>query len=326
MNRRIPEDTPRILFIALGAWAIAAVAGCAGGRVREALAGRAGRARRVRLRVRRRDHVPGRVAAHVPGRGAARAASSRSWSRSTSPSAIGTMLALALANGDTAAALTRFPLGRGPRLRAAGRRRRLTCCSPSACCAAARRARASRRFRDEPASRAQRRLVHGPRARPSSGADGHASSRRCPKAWSRWSSRCRADLMAPNGFLHAGTVVSLADTAAGYACVAHLPEGAESFTTLELKANLLGTTRQRRGARRSAGGASREDDAGVGCDVLRGGRRSGRSRCFRCTQMILYPRPGAVLRAFELGPAPERISISPDFQRPARAEWRIEGR
>ena len=53
----------------------------------------------------------------------------------------------------------------------------------------------------------------------------------------------KPELMAPNGFLHAGTIVSLADTAAGYACLAHLPEGAQSFTTVELKANLLGTAR-----------------------------------------------------------------------------------
>ncbi len=35
--------------------------------------------------------------------------------------------------------------------------------------------------------------------------------------------------IAPNGYLHAGTVVTLADTAAGYGCVAHLPESATWF-------------------------------------------------------------------------------------------------
>jgi len=54
----------------------------------------------------------------------------------------------------------------------------------------------------------------------------------------------RKALMAPNGFLHAASVVALADTSCGYACVAHLPEGASGFTTLELKANFLGTTRE----------------------------------------------------------------------------------
>jgi acyl-coenzyme A thioesterase PaaI-like protein len=41
----------------------------------------------------------------------------------------------------------------------------------------------------------------------------------------------RKDLMAPNGFLHAATVVALADTSCGYACVANLPTGAVGFTT-----------------------------------------------------------------------------------------------
>ncbi len=51
----------------------------------------------------------------------------------------------------------------------------------------------------------------------------------------------RPEMLAPNGFLHAATVVGLADTACGYACLAHLPETARSFTTIELKSNFLGT-------------------------------------------------------------------------------------
>lgn len=43
--------------------------------------------------------------------------------------------------------------------------------------------------------------------------------------------------LASNGFLHAATVVALADTAAGYGCVASLPDGATGFTTVELKSN-----------------------------------------------------------------------------------------
>ena len=49
--------------------------------------------------------------------------------------------------------------------------------------------------------------------------------------------------VAPNEFLHAASVVALADTACGYATLAHLPEGAQSFTTIELKSNHLGTVR-----------------------------------------------------------------------------------
>jgi 1,4-dihydroxy-2-naphthoyl-CoA hydrolase len=46
-------------------------------------------------------------------------------------------------------------------------------------------------------------------------------------------------MRAPNGYLHAATQIALADTSAGYACVAHLPEGARGFTTIELKSNFL---------------------------------------------------------------------------------------
>jgi len=58
---------------------------------------------------------------------------------------------------------------------------------------------------------------------------------------------CRARLeledrhMAPNGYLHAGTVVGLADSACGYGCILNLPEGARGFTTIELKTNFLRT-------------------------------------------------------------------------------------
>ena len=44
---------------------------------------------------------------------------------------------------------------------------------------------------------------------------------------------------APNGYLHAGAVVGLADSACGYGCILGLPEGATGFTTIELKTNFL---------------------------------------------------------------------------------------
>jgi uncharacterized protein (TIGR00369 family) len=48
-------------------------------------------------------------------------------------------------------------------------------------------------------------------------------------------------LLAPNGYLHAGTVVTLADTCCGYGTVRSLPEGAAGFTTIELKSNFFGS-------------------------------------------------------------------------------------
>lgn len=95
--------------------------------------------------------------------------------------------------------------------------------------------------------------------------------------------------LAPNTFLHAASVIALADSASGYGCVISLPEGAQNFTTIELKSNFLGTTR----------------DGGVGVEarLVHGGRTTqvwdavataeatGKTiALFRCTQMILYPK------------------------------------
>lgn len=49
---------------------------------------------------------------------------------------------------------------------------------------------------------------------------------------------------APNGFLHAGSIVTFADTIAGYASIAHLPKNGKSFTTLELKSNFIKAIRE----------------------------------------------------------------------------------
>ena len=56
----------------------------------------------------------------------------------------------------------------------------------------------------------------------------------------------RPELFASNGFLHAATVVALADSACGHGCMASLPDGASGFTTVELKSNCLGTAQQAR--------------------------------------------------------------------------------
>jgi 1,4-dihydroxy-2-naphthoyl-CoA hydrolase len=51
-------------------------------------------------------------------------------------------------------------------------------------------------------------------------------------------------MLAPNGYLHAASVVLLADTCAGFATIAHLPAAAKTFTTIELKTNFLGTAKE----------------------------------------------------------------------------------
>lgn len=95
--------------------------------------------------------------------------------------------------------------------------------------------------------------------------------------------------LAPNGYLHAASVIALADTACGYGAAISKPEAAIGFTTIELKANFLGTAR----------------DGAVSCEarMLHGGRNTqvwdaevkteadGKTiALFRCTQMMLYPK------------------------------------
>jgi 1,4-dihydroxy-2-naphthoyl-CoA hydrolase len=97
----------------------------------------------------------------------------------------------------------------------------------------------------------------------------------------------RPELLAPNGYLHAGTVVGFADTACGYGCVASLPQDGTGFTTIELKTNFLGTARE----------------GALACEavLVHGGRTtqvwdatvtdesSGRTvALFRCTQLVIY--------------------------------------
>src|SRR5262245_4649669 len=54
----------------------------------------------------------------------------------------------------------------------------------------------------------------------------------------------RQALEAWNGYLHAGSVVALADTCCGYGALRSLPVGATGFTTIELKSNFFGSARE----------------------------------------------------------------------------------
>lgn len=99
----------------------------------------------------------------------------------------------------------------------------------------------------------------------------------------------RTELMAPNGFLHAGSLVTLADTCSGYGCVTSLPEGANGFTTIELKSNHLGTARE--GVVLCVARAVHSGRTTQVWDATVTHRESGKTLAlFRCTQMVLYPR------------------------------------
>jgi len=95
--------------------------------------------------------------------------------------------------------------------------------------------------------------------------------------------------IAPNEFLHAASIVALADTTCGYATIAHLPAGAESFTTIELKSNHLGTVRE--GAIACVATAQHLGRTTQVWDATVSDEASGRTiALFRCTQMILWPK------------------------------------
>lgn len=95
-------------------------------------------------------------------------------------------------------------------------------------------------------------------------------------------------LLAPNGFLHAATVIALADTACGFATVGHLPAGATGFTTLELKSNFVGTVRN--GAIACVATPFHSGRTTQVWDAEVHNEQTGRAvATFRCTQLILYP-------------------------------------
>jgi uncharacterized protein (TIGR00369 family) len=95
--------------------------------------------------------------------------------------------------------------------------------------------------------------------------------------------------MAPNGYLHAGTIVTLADTSCGYGCMASLPPGATSFTTIELKSNHLGTARD--GTIVSTATMAHGGRTTQVWDAVVTHRETGKTLAmFRCTQLLLYPK------------------------------------
>ncbi|GGG92366.1 hypothetical protein GCM10007420_04670 [Glycocaulis albus] len=99
----------------------------------------------------------------------------------------------------------------------------------------------------------------------------------------------REDLLAPNGFLHAASIIALVDSLCGYGAMANLPEGATSFTTVELKSNFMGTAREGRVL-----GEARPVHLGRTTQVWDATARHEADgkvlALFRCTQVLLYAR------------------------------------
>jgi 1,4-dihydroxy-2-naphthoyl-CoA hydrolase len=99
----------------------------------------------------------------------------------------------------------------------------------------------------------------------------------------------RKQLTSWNGYLHAGSVVTLADTCCGYGTVRALPQGAAGFTTMELKSNFFGSTREGVilcvARPLHQGRTTQVWDATV---TPQGATKPIAQ--FRCTQMILWPK------------------------------------
>jgi len=94
---------------------------------------------------------------------------------------------------------------------------------------------------------------------------------------------------APEGHLHAGSVVALAVDAAGCACLSQLPLGATGFATIELKCNHLFSPGEGTAVAVAravhTGGTTQIWDV----EVFEKATQK-KVALFRCTQMMLYPR------------------------------------
>jgi uncharacterized protein (TIGR00369 family) len=99
----------------------------------------------------------------------------------------------------------------------------------------------------------------------------------------------RPDLVAHTGYLLAGALLTCLDILCAYGVSTVWPEGANGFTTAEVKSNFVGTLR--------------EGAVAFEAELLHGGRLTqvwdAKARdevtgklmaAFRCTQIILYPR------------------------------------
>ncbi|MEM9104587.1 MAG: PaaI family thioesterase [Pseudomonadota bacterium] len=96
-------------------------------------------------------------------------------------------------------------------------------------------------------------------------------------------------LLAWNGFLHAGTIVTLADTCCGYGTLRALPKGADGFTTIDLSTNFLGTALE--GEVECTATPLHQGRTTQVWDAHVRSLQTGKTMAhFRCSQMILWPR------------------------------------
>jgi uncharacterized protein (TIGR00369 family) len=98
-------------------------------------------------------------------------------------------------------------------------------------------------------------------------------------------------LIAGTGYLWAPVVVAMADALCAFGTGRNWPPGASSFTTVEAKANFVGSAKEGEvvvgaAAPRHLGRTTQVWDADITNET------TGRPMAaYRCTQLILYPQP-----------------------------------
>ena len=114
----------------------------------------------------------------------------------------------------------------------------------------------------------------------------------------------RPEFMAPNDYLHAGAVVSFADSLCGMGCIASMPDAAAGFTTVELKTNFLRSARAGDAllgeARLAHGGRTTQ----VWDATVRRESDGKELALFRCTQYLLPAEDPRTVRAASEPPLP----------------------
>ena len=99
--------------------------------------------------------------------------------------------------------------------------------------------------------------------------------------------KLRPELMAPNGFLHAGLVVTLADTVCAWGTRLNMNDQAKGLTTIELKTNFLSTAKE--GVIMSIATPLHVGKSTQVWDAVVKSQTTGKVMAhFRNTQMILY--------------------------------------
>ena len=96
-------------------------------------------------------------------------------------------------------------------------------------------------------------------------------------------------LIAGTGYLFAPAVIALADSLAAIGVGSSMPDGAQSFTAIELKANFLGSAREGERVVGVATSAHKGRTTQVWDCVVTNESTDRTIALFRCTQMILYP-------------------------------------